>query len=124
VYKVVAVDQHGNRSAPATYVPAGTVDAPAPAATPLAFAPIAPNPCRGVAQLRFSLPREGRVTLEAFDASGRRVRRLHDGVMGTGVRELPFALVDDEGRSLPGGLYLVRLTTEDGARTRRVLAVH
>lgn len=123
VYRVVAVDRHGNESLPATFVPGGTVDVPEARGGGLAFAPPSPNPARGATQLRFVLPQAGLVRLEVFDASGRHVRTLADGISAAGEHVHPFALTDDSGRELPAGLYLARLAAAGVIRTQRVMVV-
>ena len=124
VYKLTAVDVHGNESPVATLIPSGTLgvgDGPARAA--LSFAAPSPNPARGSATLRYSLSSRGAVKLALFDAAGRRVATVADGVMEAGEHSVAFALRDDAGRELPAGLYLARLEAEGRVLTRRIAAV-
>jgi hypothetical protein len=76
VYKLTAIDVHGNESVVATLVPGGTtaVDGESPARSFFALA--SANPVRGDATMRFGLASAGHVTLTLYDASGRRVREL------------------------------------------------
>ncbi|MEM1057477.1 MAG: alpha-amylase family glycosyl hydrolase [Bacteroidota bacterium] len=78
--------------------------------------PIAPNPFRDRTTLRFALPEPQPVRVDLLDALGRQVRTLYDGTPPSG----PLAVVVD-GRDLPSGLYLVRLTGDGVAATQRVL---
>lgn len=123
VYKLTAIDSHGNESPVATLVPSGTlgVDGPAPAA--LAFAAPRPNPARGDMTLRWTLSRSGPVRLGVYDAAGRRVALLREGEMAAGEHSASFALRDEAGRELASGLYLVRLEAEGRTLTRRIAAV-
>ena len=89
----------------------------------LGFAPLTPNPTRAGCNLSYSLAREGRVTLVAFDALGRAVRHLADGTQQAGPHQLVWDLRDDGGAVLPPGLYLVRLTAGGASFTRRVIRV-
>jgi hypothetical protein len=123
IYKLTAVDAHGNESAIATLTPTGTVGVGDGAALELAFAPPSPNPARGSTTLEFALPQSGHVRLSVFDAAGRRVQTLHDGEMAAGAHREAFALRDDAGRELAAGLYLVRLETAGRVITRRLAAV-
>ncbi len=79
------------------------------------LAPPAPNPSRGVSRLGFTLARAGEVRLALFDARGREVRTIAARPAPPGANEI---LVDTSG--LPPGIYGVRLTTPDGASTRRL----
>jgi hypothetical protein len=63
-----------------------------------------PNPAARAATVGFHLPESGPVRLDVFDATGRRVAVLVDGVRPAGPHE---AALDVSG--LSGGVYLVRL---------------
>jgi hypothetical protein len=82
-----------------------------------------PNPARDAVVLAFGLPRPGHVRLRMFDVSGRAVRTLRDGQAPQGFETIRFDLRDDNGRRLASGLYVVRLETDDGVRTRRLALV-
>jgi len=68
-----------------------------------------PNPFRGRAAIRFRAPQAGRVRLEVFDLTGRRVRTLLDREIEAGWKEVWWAGLDDANAALPSGMYLVRL---------------
>lgn len=124
VYKLSAVDVHGNESPFAALVPTGTTgvdDASRPRA--LALAPPSPSPARGATLLHFDLPRAANVRLELFDPTGRRVRVIDQGERAAGRYAVALALRDDAGRPLAAGLYLVRLSAEGRALTRRLVAL-
>lgn len=84
---------------------------------------VAPNPMPGGCDLRFSLsaPRPG--SLVVFDASGREVRILEAGDFTAGDHAPHWDGRDDEGRTLPNGVYLVRLQLDHDTETRRVVLV-
>ncbi len=84
-----------------------------------ALSEVHPNPLSGAARLTLMLAAEERVRAEVYDALGRRVAVLHDGPLAP---EEEHALVFD-GRGLASGLYLVRVTGESFAQTRRALVV-
>jgi hypothetical protein len=123
IYKLTAVDAHGNESPVATLTPTGTLGVGDGAGPGLAFAAPSPNPARGSTTLEFTLPQSGHVRLSVFDAAGRRVQTLRDGEMAAGAHREAFALRDDAGRELAAGLYLVRLETAGRVLTRRLAAV-
>jgi len=75
----------------------------------------APNPVSATTRIDFAVPTAGPVALEVFDAVGRRVAVLAEGPHAPGTYTVTF----DTG-TLPSGVYLYRLTTPDGALTRRM----
>lgn len=109
-YKLAAIDTHGNRSGYALVVPSGVLNTPGPSLPlELALAPVSPNPVRGAAAFRFALPRGGSVQLSIFDTQGRLVSRVADSERPAGEHVVNWNGRDAGGRSLPGGLYMVRL---------------
>jgi hypothetical protein len=119
-YKLSAVDVHGNESALAVLGPSGTtaVDPTLPRA--LAFATPSPNPARAVTRLEFALPQAARVTLAIYDAGGRRMRAMIDGILPGGVHAMPWSLADDGGRPVANGIYFARLETQGRTFVRRI----
>jgi endonuclease/exonuclease/phosphatase family metal-dependent hydrolase len=103
-------------------VTSGTVSAPGaaiPSVTRL-YSPI-PNPMRGGGAVRFDLARAGRVQVEVFDLSGRRVASLADGEFPAGTHALVWNARHDDGRAAGAGLFFVRLSGP-GLRTQTVRA--
>ncbi|MEM6328337.1 MAG: T9SS type A sorting domain-containing protein, partial [Bacteroidota bacterium] len=78
----------------------------------------APNPSRGDVQITFEMPTPGEVDLAVYDALGREVSRLASGAYAAGRHALTL-----DGRSLPSGVYVVRLVASGEARTARVTLV-
>ncbi|MDX1419484.1 MAG: T9SS type A sorting domain-containing protein [Rubricoccaceae bacterium] len=78
--------------------------------------PVQPNPFSTTATVGFAVTRAQRVDLALYDALGRRVRTLYSGSLE------PNARVETQinGRTLPSGLYLVRLSGTGFSTTRRV----
>jgi hypothetical protein len=77
--------------------------------------PAAPNPARGNATFSYSLPRTMRVYFALFDARGRRVRTITDGVEPAGQHLVPWDGRDDRGRTAPNGLYFFKLRADGRA---------
>ncbi|MFN8587178.1 MAG: T9SS type A sorting domain-containing protein [Candidatus Eisenbacteria bacterium] len=123
VYKLTAVDEHGNESPVATLVPSGTLGVKGGAALALEFAAPQPNPARGATTLRWTLPSAARVKLALYDAAGRRVATLADGAMDAGAHSATLALRDSAGRALPSGVYLARLECGGRTLTRRIAVI-
>ncbi|MEZ4702604.1 MAG: hypothetical protein R2834_19885 [Rhodothermales bacterium] len=72
-----------------------------------------PNPFSESATVVLDVPDVMPVRVDVFDALGRRIAVLHDGVTAAGRHELTFA---PAGR--PGGLYIVRATGGGAVATR------
>jgi flagellar hook assembly protein FlgD len=74
------------------------------------------NPVSGAARVRFSLPTASSVKLEAYDRSGRRVATIASGPLGSGVHTATW-----DARSVPAGIYFLRLTADSGQRSLKVV---
>lgn len=78
-----------------------------------------PNPTAGASLVRFALGEAGPARLVVYDALGREVAVLADGEHAEGTH-----LANLDGRALAPGVYLVRLTTDDGmAETTRLTVI-
>jgi flagellar hook assembly protein FlgD len=71
--------------------------------------------------VRWSLSREGGVMLEVLDLAGRRLRVLERGPSVAGQHATRWDLSDDTGKVVSPGLYLVRISSDIGSATKRVL---
>jgi len=120
VYKLTAVDAHGNESPVATLAPSGTLDAGAPLATRAFLALAGANPSRGAIALRFGLAAPGRVSLALYDAGGRRVRRLASGAFEAGEHTATWDGRDEAGHVVAAGLYFARIEGPGLTATRRI----
>lgn len=80
----------------------------------------APNPFRTGTSLALALPREGNVTAVVYDASGRRVRTLADGVRPAGTVRLDWDGADESGRRAAAGAYFVKVRAGGEVRSAKV----
>ena len=85
------------------------------------LAPPAPNPARGAALLRYTLPSAALVRLALFDLAGRRVRVLEEGGRSAGEHAARFDGSDADGRAVPAGLYFLRLEAGGRSATTRLV---
>jgi hypothetical protein len=76
----------------------------------------APNPFRGRVRLTWSQPGAAIVRLAIFDARGRKVASLHDGVAAGGAHAVTWA------GSLPG-VYFARLEVDSALTSRTLIRV-
>ena len=92
-----------------------------PANAPVEFFQPVPSPARGFTRLTWLLPREAQVELSLYDTGGRRVRRLvRPEVQSAGVHGFTWDGLDDDGRALRPGLYVVRLVADGRALEKRI----
>ena len=76
-----------------------------------------PNPARGQATVQFAVPERQRVTIRLYDVLGRQVQTLVDG-----PRE-GRASAQVDVRTLPSGVYFLRLQAGGAVRTTRLTVV-
>jgi len=80
-----------------------------------------PNPTTANPQLNYRIGRSARVQLAVFDVRGRLVRRLLTSPRARpGGHVQHWDLRDDRARSVPSGVYFVRLLADGVAKTTRV----
>lgn len=121
VYKITAVDDAWNESAPTS--PDVVVDTPTSTA-PARFALHRnwPNPFNPKTNVRFDLAAYAdRVTVRIYDATGRIVRLLHDGAMSPGSHTMVWDGRDDARREVSSGVYYLELVA--GSESSRVKMV-
>jgi hypothetical protein len=66
-----------------------------------------PNPFTSVAAVKFTLPLDGRVSLEVFNALGQKYQTLAEEFKAAGSYQLSL-----DARNLAPGVYMLRLTQE------------
>lgn len=98
---------------------------PAAGVTPtldgLALAAPQPNPSRGSALLRFTLPTEDEVSLRVFDVAGRGVATLLEGRRPAGQGSIRWDGRRADGTRAAAGIYQVVLRTSNGVVSRRMV---
>lgn len=121
IYKLTAIDVHANESAPATLVPAGTVNAEDENIRSLELSLAGANPSRSGPVLALSLPLIGAVRVSIYDTRGRRLRVLVDRVLESGRHEVRWDGLDGAGARAPGGVYFARLEAGGELRTSKLV---
>jgi len=81
---------------------------------------VQPNPFSTETMFRFALSHGQEVTISVSDASGREVSRLRTQAR-SGLNTVTWDGTSDAGLRLGAGVYFVRLNTEDGMVTRKVV---
>lgn len=112
---------------PAEYVltiggQAGAVNVgPVPQSPTVGRLTVVPNPSLGATTIRGSAPGRGTVTVRIHDVRGRLVRRLHEGPLPPGPRDIAWDGRDDRGGIAPPGVYFCRWEDADRVRTARIV---
>jgi hypothetical protein len=82
-----------------------------------------PNPLHPSGTLSFENPSRGRVSVRIYDAAGRLVRTLHDGVLEVGPIDVPFDGRGSRGEVLRSGVYFYRIESAGRVRSGRLAIV-
>jgi photosystem II stability/assembly factor-like uncharacterized protein len=77
-----------------------------------------PNPFNPTTRIKYSIPKEGNVTLKVFDALGREVATLVNKVQKAGNYTIDF-----DGSKLTSGVYFYRLHSGNFVETKKFLLV-
>jgi hypothetical protein len=79
-----------------------------------------PNPFAGGVLISYSVPEAIPVEVRIYDVTGKAVRTLYDDQL-SGEGTLYWDGADDAGRSLPGGLYFIKIATPEFSETAKVV---
>jgi streptogramin lyase len=82
-----------------------------------------PNPFNPSTTIRYELARPQMARLAVHDVRGRLLRSLHNGVLGAGEHVAQWDGRDFAGRAMASGVYVVRLVTDDGGLSRKIVLV-
>lgn len=80
---------------------------------------VSPNPLNPNTELSFYLSGEGPVRVTIYDVQGRLVKTLMDEYRGSGEQRVRWDGSSDRGRTVPSGVYFIRIQTPQGEATRR-----
>ena len=94
---------------------------PPPSVTQLS--PAQPNPFSRTSTISFSLAEAGAIDLAVYAVSGARVRTLARGAHEPGIYSLIWDGRDDGNAVTAAGVYYVRLTTDRGQFSRRIVCI-
>ncbi len=80
-----------------------------------------PNPFNPSTEIGFSLPVPSTVTLDIFDVSGKRIRRLLEERRPAGNHSVHWDGLDDRGSRAISGVYFYRLTAGINTHSRKMI---
>ncbi|MCC6865121.1 MAG: Omp28-related outer membrane protein [Ignavibacteria bacterium] len=77
-----------------------------------------PNPFNPTTNIKFSLPKDGNVSLKIFNSTGQLISTYAEGFMKAGTYNADF-----DGSNLSSGIYFYTLTTSDFTSTKKMMLV-
>lgn len=80
-----------------------------------------PNPFNPGTTIRYAVPGASRVRITVYDARGRAVRALVDRIDAGGAHSARWDGRDDEGVSMPSGVYYYRMRSKFGSDVKRMV---
>jgi len=82
---------------------------------------IYPNPFRDITCISYSLAKETNVSLEVYNIKGQRVITLEHGIHARGDYKLTWNGIDDQGKAVSSGMYILRLKARDDVVTKKFM---
>jgi hypothetical protein len=79
-----------------------------------------PNPFNPQTTIRYTMPSSGNVTLNIYDAGGRLVRSLFNGVKEAGSHNITWNGTDNNNSPVSSGIYFYRLTAGKFSETKKM----
>jgi hypothetical protein len=80
-----------------------------------------PNPFNPTTTISFAVPRAMRVELAIYSPSGQLVRRLIDGPVAAGLRDVEWDGTNQKGQRVASGVYFYRFTAGKFTQTRKMI---
>jgi hypothetical protein len=93
-------------------------DSGSPLPSRLVLNPNVPNPFNPATTIRYSVPEESWVKVEIFDARGKRVDRLFEGLQNAGAQELQW-----RPENLASGVYFLHVQAGSQRATRKMTLI-
>jgi hypothetical protein len=82
-----------------------------------------PNPFNPTTSIQIQLPENGWTLLQVYDVLGREVKTLVNREMAAGSHVVTWDGTADDGRAVPSGVYIYRLTTQNFVSTKKMIVV-
>ncbi len=82
-----------------------------------------PNPFNPETRIEFAINKRSSVKLTIYNSLGQRVKILMDRYYPAGNHEVFWDGTDGAGQTVASGVYLYRLTTDDGSETKKMLLI-
>ena len=80
-----------------------------------------PNPFNPITKISFNLKEASKVKLEVFNIKGQKIKTLRVANLDSGNHSVTWSGKDDTGNSVSSGIYMYKLTTNQGTQTKRMI---
>jgi hypothetical protein len=80
-----------------------------------------PNPFNPSTTIKYSLAREGQVTIDIFNIRGQKINTLVNGVMSAGLHTVQWNGDDADGKSVSSGIYFYRMNNEGTSSVKKMI---
>ncbi|TAK53062.1 MAG: T9SS type A sorting domain-containing protein [Bacteroidetes bacterium] len=80
-----------------------------------------PNPFNPSTQFKMEIPQLTDIDVSVFDVLGRKIATIANGTKQSGFYTVEWNGVDDNGFSVPTGVYIVRMNAGEFSETRKIL---
>jgi choice-of-anchor C domain-containing protein len=87
----------------------------------LSLGPSYPNPFNPATTIPFVIPETAMIRLAVYDARGRVVKKLEDGIKQAGRYKVLWNGLDEKGREVASGIYFIRLESNKRVRTQKIV---
>lgn len=87
----------------------------------LELEPNYPNPFNPSTMIRYYLPAQSRISLVIYNVLGHEVRKLVQGSQNAGIYRVQWDGRDNQGRAVASGVYMIRLKTDYGVRSGKMM---
>jgi hypothetical protein len=82
-----------------------------------------PNPLSNRTMIVFKLKEKSKVSIDIFNISGQLVKQLINDTYESGVYKINWDRKDIRGRSVPGGIYFYRLSTDKTSISKKIIVI-
>jgi len=83
-----------------------------------------PNPFNTGVVIPLRIDRDASITIDVFDVSGRRVKRIFSGDVRLGLFSMRWEGIDERGNAVSAGTYFLRVEADGAARALKLLKVN
>lgn len=81
---------------------------------------ILPNPAKGIVELRYQLPKPGEISLRIYSVTGQLVRMIKE-TKSSGDFSFIWDGRDEQGKTVPSGIYFVRVEFDGRAESDKII---
>ncbi len=80
-----------------------------------------PNPFNNQTLISFAVPYNSFVRLTIYDITGKKIKSLVQKNLSTGIHKIHWNGIDEQGRSVPSGIYFCQLQIGNSKQTQRLI---